>query len=220
MKLYLVRHGQTDWNVLHRIQSGGAAEVDLNATGVAQAEAAAEGLVHSGLAFDRIYASPYRRARHTAEIICSRIGGAPVLDDRLREFEFGDYNGTSYGEAGYIDDNIRAAFENPPAFVPHGGESYAQFLARVGDFLESELKPLEGKCGKVLVVAHRGVLNAVATILEKRDLSQFWKSDTGNCGMDVAELHGGIFTLVQHGVDLRAADGQLEAFRLVVSRQS
>ena len=200
MEIYFVRHGQTDWNVAHRIQSGGAAEVDLNATGVAQAETAAEGLARAGLSFDRIYSSPYRRARHTAEIICSCVGGVPVFDDRLREFEFGDYNGTSYGEAGYIDDNIRAAFENPPAFVPHGGESYAQFLSRVGGFLENELKPLEGKCRKVLVVAHRGVLNAVATILEKRDISRFWKNDTGNCGVDIAELKDGAFTLVRRGL--------------------
>ena len=205
MEIYFVRHGQTDWNVEHRIQSGGAAEVDLNAVGVAQAEATADGLARLGLAFGRIYASPYRRARHTAEIICSRIGGAPVLDDRLREFEFGDYNGTSYGEAGYIDDNLRAAFENPPAFVPHGGESYAQFLSRVGGFLESELKPLEGTCGKGLVVAHRGVLNAVATILEKRDISLFWKNDTGNCGVDIVELKDGVFTPVRRGLDLRGA---------------
>ena len=203
MEIYFVRHGQTDWNVEHRIQSGGAAEVDLNAVGVAQAEAAADGLARLGLAFDRIYASPYRRARHTAEIICSRIGGEPVIDGRLREFEFGDYNGTSYGEAGYIDDNLRAAFENPAAFVPHGGESYAQFLSRVGGFLESELKPLEGTCGKVLVVAHRGVLNAIATILEKRDLSLFWKNDTGNCGVDIVELKDGVFTPVRRGLDLR-----------------
>lgn len=205
LKVYFVRHGQTDWNVAHRIQGGGAAEVDLNAAGVAQAEAAADGLARAGLSFDRIYASPYRRARHTAEIICARLGGRPVLDDRLREIDFGDYNGATYGAGGYEDENIRAAFENPQNFVPHSGESYPQFLARVGDFIDNELKPLEGVCDKVLVVAHRGVLNAVATILEKRDLSQFWKNDTGNCGMDVAELRGGVFTLVGRGLDLRGA---------------
>ena len=203
MEIYFVRHGQTDWNVAHRIQGAGAAKVDLNATGVAQAEVAAGGLARAGLSFDRTYSSPYRRAFHTAEIICARIGGVPIIDDRLHEIDFGDYNGTIYEDAGYIDDNIRAAFENPPAFVPHGGESYAQFLSRVGGFLENEIKPLEGKCRKVLVVAHRGVLNAVVTVLEKRDISRFWKNDTGNCGMDVAELQGGVFTLVHRGLDLR-----------------
>ena len=208
MNVYFVRHGQTDWNVAHRIQSGGAAEVDLNATGVAQAETAAEGLARADLSFDRIYASPYRRARHTAEIICARVGGAPVLDDRLREIDFGDYNGTTYGDAGYIDNNIRAAFENPPAFVPHGGETYAQFIARVGGFLENEIKPLEGTCRKVLVVAHRGVLNAVATVLENRDISRFWKNDTGNCGMDVAQLRNGVFTLVHRNLDFATYAGK------------
>ena len=209
MRVYFVRHGQTNWNAAHRIQGGGAAEVDLNAAGVAQAEAAAEGLARAGLTFDRIYASPYRRARHTAEIICARVGGSPVFDDRLREIDFGDYNGTTYMEGGYIDANIRAAFENPPAYVPRSGESYQQFLERVGDFLEREVKPLEGACGKVLVVAHRGVLNAVAMILGGRELSQFWRNDTGNCGMDIAELRGGAFTPLARGLDLRRfADGE------------
>ena len=207
MNVYFVRHGQTDWNVAHRIQGGGAAEVDLNTTGVSQAETAAEGLSRAGLSFDRIYASPYRRARHTAEIICARVGGSPVLDDRLREIDFGDYNGSSYGESGYEDDNIRAAFESPQDFVPHSGESYPQFLTRIGDFLDNELKPLEGICDKVLVVAHRGVLNAVATILTNRELSQFWKNDTGNCGMDVAELRDGVFTLVERGRAFLARSG-------------
>ena len=72
-----------------------------------------------------------------------------------------------------------------------------QFIARVRGFLDNELKPLEDVCGYVLVVAHRGVLNAVATVLENRDLSLFWKTDTGNCDMDVAELKDGGFTLVR-----------------------
>ena len=181
MNVYFVRHGQTDWNVAHRIQGGGAAEVDLNATGVAQAEAAAETLARSGLAFDRIYSSPYRRAYHTAEIICTRVGGSPILDDRLREMDFGDYNGTPYLEGGYMDDNIRAAFESPLDYVPRNGESFPQFLGRVGNFIDHELKPLESVCDKVLVVAHRGVLNAVLTIVGKRDLSRFWQNDAGNC---------------------------------------
>ena len=200
MKIFFLRHGQTEWNAAHRIQ-GGVAEIDLNEAGVLQAESAAEGLARAGLSFDRVYSSPFRRAMHTAEIICSRIGGAPVSDGRIREISFGEYEGTPYLEGGYCDDNIRAAFENPPAYVPRGGETFEQILARVQDFLESALKPLEGVCDKVLVVAHGGVLHAVVTLVLGLDVSRFWEGRQRNCCIHVVDLSGGRFTLVHRGLD-------------------
>ena len=200
MKIFFLRHGQTEWNAAHRIQ-GGVAEIDLNEAGVLQAESAAEGLARAGLSFDRVYSSPFRRAMHTAEIICSRIGGAPVPDGRIREISFGEYEGTPYLEGGYCDDNIRAAFENPPAYVPRGGETFEQILARVQDFLESALKPLEGVCDKVLVVAHGGVLHAVVTLVLGLDVSRFWEGRQRNCCIHVVDLSGGRFTLVHRGLD-------------------
>ncbi len=200
MKIFFLRHGQTEWNAEHRIQ-GGIAEIDLNAAGVLQAESAAEGLARAGLSFDRVYSSPFRRAMHTAEIICSRIGGTPVPDGRIHEINFGEYEGTPYLEGGYCDDNIRAAFENPPAYVPRGGETFEQMLARVQDFLESALKPLEGVCDKVLVVAHGGVLHAVVTLVLGLDVSRFWEGRQRNCCIHVVDLSGGRFTLVHRGLD-------------------
>ena len=200
MKVFFLRHGQTDWNARHRIQ-GGVAEIDLNADGVRQAGGAADGLVRAGLSFDRVYSSPYRRAMHTAEIVCARVGGTPIPDERVHEICFGEYEGTPYLEGGFCDDNIRAAFENPVDYVPRGGESFEHVLARVGDFLESELKPLEGLCRSVLVVAHGGVLHAVVTLVLGLDLSRFWEGRQRNCCMHVFDLAGGRFSLVHRGLD-------------------
>lgn len=199
MKVYFIRHGQTDWNAAHRIQ-GSVAEIDLNADGVRQAEVAAEGLAAAGISFDRVYSSPYRRAMHTAEVVCARVGGTPVPDCRIREMDFGEYEGTPYLEGGYCDDNIRAAFENPPAYVPRGGETFEQVFARVCDFLEGELKPLEGKCGNVLVVAHGGVLHAVVTLVLGLDVSRFWEGRQRNCCIHVVDLSGGRFSLTARGL--------------------
>ena len=199
MKVYFIRHGQTDWNAKHRIQ-GGVATIDLNADGVHQAEVAAEGFAEAGLSFDRVYSSPYRRAMHTAEVICARVGGTPVPDDRIHEVNFGEYEGTPYLEGGFCDDNIRAAFENPPAYVPRGGETFEQVFARVRDFLEGELKPLEGKCGSVLVVAHGGVLHAVVTLVLGLDVSRFWEGRQRNCCIHVVDLSGGRFSLTARGL--------------------
>lgn len=202
MKVYFLRHGRTEWNARHRIQ-GSNVEIDLDDEGVKQAEETAEGFRRAGLKFDRVYSSPYRRALHTAEIVCAGTGGTPVVDDRIREIGFGEYEGTPFFEAGFIDDNIRAAFEDPEKYVPRGGETYPQVLARVRNFLDFELKPLEGKCEKVLVTAHGGVLHAVVTLVLGLDVSRFWEGRQQNCCVHEIGLENGSFTLLERNADYR-----------------
>jgi broad specificity phosphatase PhoE len=161
----------------------------------------AEGFCRAGLKFDRIYSSPYQRALHTAEIVCARMGGTPVVDDRIHEINFGEYEGTPFLEAGFIDDNIRAAFEEPEKYIPRGGETYSQVLARVGNFLDCELKPLEGGCEKVLVTAHGGVLHAVITLVPGLDISRFWEGRQKNCCVHEIGLENGFFTLLERNAD-------------------
>ena len=123
MDILFIRHGETDWNREMRIQ-GGIVEIDINARGVRQAELTRDGLVSAGLRFDRAFASPYRRARHTAEILAAPHGIAPIVDERLHEINFGPYEGTSI--RAFADDNIRAAFKEPTRYVPRdGGEAFA-----------------------------------------------------------------------------------------------
>lgn len=205
MRIFFIRHGQTEWNARHRIQ-GGTVEIDLNADGVCQVEAAADGVSRAGLSFDRIYSSPFRRAMHTAEIICSRVGGTPIPDDRIHEINFGEYEGTPYLDGGFCDDNIRAAFENPPAYVPRGGETFDQVLLRVRGFLENELMPLENSCRSVFVVAHGGVLHAVVTLVLGLDVSRFWEGRQRNCCVHVVDLVNGQFTLAHRALDPAAPD--------------
>ena len=163
----------------------------------------AEGFRRAGLKFDRVYSSPYRRALHTAEIVCSVTGGTPITDERIREIGFGEYEGTPFFEAGFIDDNIRAAFEDPEKYVPRGGETYPQVLARVRNFLDFELKPLEDKCEKVLVTAHGGVLHAVVTLVLGLDVSRFWEGRQQNCCVHEIGLENGSFTLLERNADYR-----------------
>lgn len=88
-ELWLVRHGQTDWNLERRYQ--GHSDVPLNATGLQQASLAAEAL--AGRHYAAIYSSDLRRARTTAEIIAQRLGMEVILDPRLREVNFGAWEG-------------------------------------------------------------------------------------------------------------------------------
>ena len=98
MDILFTRHGETDWNREMRIL-GGIVEIDINARGVRQAELTRDGLVAAGFRFDHAFASPYRRARHTAEILAAPHGITPVIDNRLHEINFGPYEGTCQGQS-------------------------------------------------------------------------------------------------------------------------
>ena len=140
MDILFIRHGETDWNREMRIQ-GGIVEIDINARGVRQAELTRDGLVSAGFKFDRAFASPYRRARHTAEILAAPHGIAPVIDERLHEINFGPYEGTSI--RAFADDNIKAAFKDPTSYVPRdGGEAFAAVEDRLRSFLDEVCRHL------------------------------------------------------------------------------
>ena len=200
MLIAFMRHGQTEWNVRHLLQ-GANRDIDLTDEGVRQVEAAADGLIRGGWRFDRIYVSPYRRAVHSAEIVCSRFGGVPIVDDRIREIAFGEYEGTPYLNGNYMDDNIRSAFECPSKYVPRGGETYGEVMTRVRDFLEHELKPLEETCERVLVVAHGGLLRAVIATVTGAALADYWRGHQPNCCVHLVEFADGRFTLRARNID-------------------
>lgn len=105
--LYIIRHGKTDWNELHKLQ--GHTDIPLNANGIAMAENAAK--EYKNVHFDVCYCSPLTRARQTADIILrDRDEKVPVIiDDRLIEMCFGEYEGIQ----GYTDDagyNVNTLF--------------------------------------------------------------------------------------------------------------
>ena len=90
MKIYLVRHGETDWNQAGRLQ--GQTDIDLDAQGFAQAAGAAERLKE--VPFEIAFCSPLIRARHTAETIVGERKITLTTDERLRELNFGPWEGT------------------------------------------------------------------------------------------------------------------------------
>ena len=84
--IYFVRHGQTDWNKAGRIQ--GHTNTELNNEGRKQAQIVKEKL--NGIKFDKVFASPLKRAKETAQIISEQ---EIVFDDRLKERCNGELEG-------------------------------------------------------------------------------------------------------------------------------
>jgi broad specificity phosphatase PhoE len=156
-ELWLVRHGQTDWNLEGRYQ--GHANIPLNSTGLKQAESLAGELL--GVVFDAIFSSDLQRASITAEIVGDRLGLKVTQDHRLREIDQGDWEGHLVADvqaryqAGAEGKNI-----DPTAIRPPGGETVgevAQRVAAVADDI-AHLYPQ----GRVLIISH-GL--AVATLI-------------------------------------------------------
>ncbi len=148
--IYLVRHGQTEFNRERRIQ--GHVDSPLTELGVRQAEAVGRLLADLIREPDgwRIVSSPLGRAHATAELISARLGGLPVeLDDRLKEMSWGAHDGRLRAEleAEHPDTFGRTGW----AFDAGTGESYEAVSARVGDWLAT-LPPEPDR--RIIAVSH------------------------------------------------------------------
>jgi probable phosphoglycerate mutase len=154
--IFLVRHGETEWNLARRYQ--GWSDSPLTAAGIAQAAALGRRLAAlPEAAGAAIVASPLGRARHTAEIIAECLGHAPpVLDPRLREISLGSWDGLMRNE---VRRRLGARFaEWEWYFRAPDGESYEAFAARLTAWLDTAgEQPLIAVCHGVVTRVVRGL---------------------------------------------------------------
>ncbi|WP_436763460.1 histidine phosphatase family protein [Streptosporangium sp. V21-05] len=148
--LYLLRHGETPLSVERRFS--GLGDPELTPNGLAQAEAAAAKLAGRPYGVQVIVSSPLRRARATAEIVAARAGLEVVVEEGLRETDFGDWEGHTFTEIQRRWPDELAAWLADPSAAPPGGESFGEAARRVqatGDLL---IERYEGKT--ILAVSH------------------------------------------------------------------
>jgi broad specificity phosphatase PhoE len=153
--LLLVRHGETEWNATHRWQ--GFTGPPLNALGRQQANELADKL--SGVVIDAIYSSDAVRAVETAEIVAARLDLDVRQDERLREVNFGEWEGLTRQE---INARYSGAFMEWDACklaAPTGGETDLQMAERVLEALHEIADRHEGD--EVLIVTSGGPIRAV-----------------------------------------------------------
>jgi broad specificity phosphatase PhoE len=137
--IYLVRQGETDWNLFRR--ANGITDTYLNQTGIEQSQLQAENL--RNVSFDACFCSPQKRARQTCEIIYK---GPIVFDDRLTEINCGEFEGIEE-----TADTMKLMWQ---AFMSgdKGTESYKDFMKRSCDFCDMIVEKYNGK--NVLIVTH------------------------------------------------------------------
>lgn len=175
-RLYVVRHGQTDWN-LEPARCQGWAEVTLNATGRRQARELGERLRDAGI--ELIVTSHLLRARQTTAELRDVLGhDIPVsIDRRLAETNRGAWQGRTFVSIIKNDPQEWIAYrEHPESFrFPHG-ESLAEQRRRVLEAVRDAARP-----GRVaLLVTHGGSIRLLATFLEGRGIASYHDEKVSN----------------------------------------
>ena len=187
--LILVRHGESEWNRAGRIQ--GQVNSPLTDVGISQARAISDYL--SGIFLNQeleIYSSPLERAIQTAQIIVKGIdhlSSEVIIEERLNDFNLGEISGT-YGwdkVAEIFPEQAQLRLQDPMRFHPSGGESGAEFEAR----LRSLMEELVGDDKTKLFVSH-GIVN--------KFIRGIYKNISGKEMINLGESQNTIYCL-EHG---------------------
>lgn len=176
--LYLIRHGRTDWNDLHKLQ--GQTDVPLNDEGRRMAEDARK--EYLDVHFDICFSSPLIRAKETAEILL-RDRNVPILtDDRLMEMSFGTFEGLE-NSFRIPDCPINTLFFTPEKYnsPPGGAESLDELFSRTGAFLREHVDPLLKEEKDVLIVGHGAMNSSIVCQVRQLPRAQFWSAGIENC---------------------------------------
>lgn len=154
MNLYIVRHGQTDWNIQELVQ--GSTDIELNKTGIEQANQVAEKL--KNITFSAIYSSPLKRTLKTAKIINKYHKLNIITDSRIIERCFGNFEGTNNLK------NKLDYWDYEPNLNDNNVESIQELFQRVHNFLLEIYEIYKNNDANILLVTHGGtgiVINAV-----------------------------------------------------------
>tara|TARA_Y100000310_G_C20688625_1_gene820728 strand:+ start:285 stop:878 length:594 start_codon:yes stop_codon:yes gene_type:complete len=196
MKLFLVRHGETESN--KQKISDGQTELPtshLTKEGETQAKKLAERLKDEE--FDVVFVSDLHRTKETAEIILKNHKNKPKHDKRIRESHGGDFEGKGYGAfSGHIKENNLDRY----TFKPEGGESLQEFHERVKDFLDEVVEHHAGK--KILVITHGGVIRTMMNEVTKTEQTDTKTHGSNNCSLTVfhvdKDVEVELFNCIKH----------------------
>ena len=194
--IILIRHGETDWNRVRRLQ--GHLDVALNELGHRQARALAHALTPEKPA--AIYASDLHRARDTAQAVANRHPITVSIDARLRERCYGAFEGLLYDE---IDGHFPHAFAQWQARDPHArfpaGERQAETLHEFSARAVAAVTELAQRHDneKIIIVSHGGVLDCVYRAAYGMDLLVERQFDMNNAAINRLHWNGKQMTVLQ-----------------------
>lgn len=201
MMLYVVRHGETDWNRARKVQ--GHTDIPLNDYGRRLAFETAEGM--KDIRIDLGYTSPLLRAKETAQIILSGRGVPLYEEERIKELGFGTYEGMccSGENRDPKSEEFNRFFNDTARYVPSGnGESISDLYDRTGDFLREMCERVDLADKNILVSTHGAAMTALLNRVKGNvSVDKFWKDEVPpNCAVTMVEIIDGRMKIVQESV--------------------
>lgn len=192
MKIILIRHGETTWNIEGRYQ--GQENTPLSERGLKQGHLLAEGL--RNIPIDACISSPLQRSYQTCKF-CAALHNLPVAtDERLTEINHGSWEGVLAGDIAKRYPKEFALWHTQPEKVqmPDGGENLEDVRKRARKAFDEYAAKYEGKT--ILVAAHDAVNKAIICDLLGLDMSHFWQIKQDNTCINVLEYNEGTWRVV------------------------
>ena len=191
-EIILARHGETEWNVEEVFR--GRIDIELNQTGIKQAELLAEYLSH--IKIDAVYSSPLKRAVKTAEIIAGYHKLDVEIAPGLIDFDCGKWQGLPHQE---VKDKYKELYaqwiKNPHQVKIPAGESLNDVRKRAMSIVEAVIAKYSGT---VVLVSHRVVNKVLICALLGLDNSHFWNIRQDTCGITTFSYENERFILTKH----------------------
>ena len=204
-KIYLVRHGQTEWNKELRFR--GRVDIPLNEMGRRQAEAIANALEASEIT--RIYTSPLRRSIETAQPTAKLLNLTIEPAQGLVDISYGEWEGLAFSTVKKRYGNLYQQWEKRPHVVRFpNGETLDEARERSFRTIKTIIKGNPGKA--VLVIPHRVINKVLLCAILKLSNSHFWeiKQDTGCINLIEYSNKRFVVCTMNDTCHLREIDGQ------------
>jgi len=196
-RLYMIRHGQTEWNKKKKIQ-GILDDIPLNENGMRQAKAVAERL-HDQYQVNVVFSSKAVRAQETAKIICDQFQSSMIITENLNEINFGSFSGLTIDE---IETHFPEYFESFHHFITTNraegtqrpvipnGESITHISQRIKLFLAEILIEHQGK--QIAAVSHGSFIKCMLTYLSGESLHNYLPYWIENASISIIDFYGSI----------------------------
>lgn len=208
VKLYIVRHAESQWNPIGRYQ--GLLDPELSELGKRQAIKLGE--LFRNIHVDVLYSSPLKRTYQTALEI-GKVKGLPVMEERrVIEIDHGKWSGLLVEEVQRLyPEEFRLWLEEPHKVKFEGGESLQDVYRRVKDFLEEIKEKHWGQ--SLVVVSHTVPIRAMYCALLKVDLSKFWSFGCDNASYSLVHMEGDRNVIMRLNITCHLGELYVEAHR-------
>ena len=181
--IYIVRHGQTEWNLLGKTQGHGNS--DLTPKGIEQAELLADSMTKYPI--DYIYSSDLGRAYQTAEIIGNKLNIEVEKTEALREMNFGTWEGRIIKDIIEEDPELYKMWRNEPhlAKIPQG-ETLSQIKERTDAFIKEINEKYDGK--HIVLVTHSLCARIMLLSFLDSDVKNIYRINQANTALNIIEI--------------------------------